>query len=672
MIITEKISHLIYKPRSHAGSSKTLDMRRYGEPMTDDMTWFLKDAVVDKGLCTMCGACASVCPYGIIAFDENGPYIKEACFRKGQGACKDVCHRLMTDAARISMNVFNFKAQPPKTLLGQYERMVAARATDPAIRAQAQDGGAVTALLTYLFDKGLIDGAATVSGMAKPQSRIIMDKQELLTTSGAKYATVPVLSALRTSGLEPTKVAMVGLPCQIYGERRVQFFTGLKAHPPEHGKDGEKAHLPQFPYVIGLFCMENFREDRLSSCFAGAGIDPDDIKKYSIHTDSFTVETSTGEHVFSLKDLSGCVWEGCKMCRDAVARVADISAGNTGSSSGWTTLILRNQKGVDLFNKAVEEGYLEMTDEVDTEYIEEFAGVKMRRFKKTLAKKLERGEPVNYYWARDYPGIRREVNDTHFVKIKSMSGMMDHAYVGKIAELAEKYGDGSLELTTRKSIEIQGVPGENIDDLMAEIYAAGLMPIGMGYAVACPGMAYCPEGLMKTKEIANKLTMLFAQRGMPHKLKVGVAGCPNSCVRVRGHDIGLMGQLKPKNDVEKCTGCGRCVEVCKYNALAIVDGKSVRNMDLCRNCGWCVRSCPHEAMVEEKRGFNLYIGANDARRPTQSILLRTFISEEEVPAIVDRILALLNKYRTQPGKQRLGNIIDQVGVGEFIRELNEG
>jgi coenzyme F420 hydrogenase subunit beta len=117
---------------------------------------------------------------------------------------------------------------------------------------------------------------------------------------------------------------------------------------------------------------------------------------------------------------------------------------------------------------------------------------------------------------------------------------------------------------------------------------------------------------------------------------------------------------------------GRCVEVCKYNALAIVDGKSVRNMDLCRNCGWCVRSCPHEAMVEEKRGFNLYIGANDARRPTQSILLRTFISEEEVPAIVDRILALLNKYRTQPGKQRLGNIIDQVGVGEFIRELNEG
>jgi coenzyme F420 hydrogenase subunit beta len=295
----------------------------------------------------------------------------------------------------------------------------------------------------------------------------------------------------------------------------------------------------------------------------------------------------------------------------------------------------------------------------------------MRRFRKTLNKKLKDDEPLNFYWVRDYPGVRREVNGTNFVKIKSKSGLVDHDYMAKVAELAEKYGDGTLELTTRKSIEIQGVPGQNIDDIMADIYDSGIMTIGMGYAAACPGMAYCPEGLMYTKDIANKLTMMFAQRGMPHKLKVGVAGCPNSCVRVRGHDIGLMGQLKPKNDVEKCTGCGRCVEVCKYNALKIVDGKSVRDMDLCRNCGWCVRDCPHEAMVEEKRGFYLYIGANDARRPTQSILLRTFVTEEEIPPIVDKILKLLGKYRTQPGKQRLGNIIAQIGVGEFIRELNE-
>jgi coenzyme F420 hydrogenase subunit beta len=637
----------------------------------EELKWFLKDAVVDKGLCTLCGACAAVCPYNIIEYGEEGPHIKEKCFRNGQGACKDVCHRLMTDAARISMNVFNFKAKPPTNLLGQYEKIVAARATDPAIRDSAQDGGAVTALLAYMFDNNLIDGAATVAGMAKPQSQVIMGKDELMATTGAKYAAVPVLSALRTSGLEPSRVAMVGLPCQVFGERRMQFFTGLKAHPPEHGTDGEKAFIPQFPYVIGLFCMENFRQDRLASCFSGAGIDPNDIKKYSIHTDSFTVETSKGEHVFSLKDLAGCVWEGCKMCRDATARVADISAGNTGSSSGWTTLILRNQKGLDLFNKAVEAGYLEMTDEVDTEYIEEFAGVKMRRFRKTLNKKLKDDEPLNFYWVRDYPGVRREVNGTNFVKIKSKSGLVDHDYMAKVAELAEKYGDGTLELTTRKSIEIQGVPGQNIDDIMADIYDSGIMTIGMGYAAACPGMAYCPEGLMYTKDIANKLTMMFAQRGMPHKLKVGVAGCPNSCVRVRGHDIGLMGQLKPKNDVEKCTGCGRCVEVCKYNALKIVDGKSVRDMDLCRNCGWCVRDCPHEAMVEEKRGFYLYIGANDARRPTQSILLRTFVTEEEIPPIVDKILKLLGKYRTQPGKQRLGNIIAQIGVGEFIRELNE-
>ena len=63
--------------------------------MSDSYKWFLKDAVVDKGMCTFCGACAAVCPYDIIEFDENGAKIKEECYRNGEGACKDVCQRVM-------------------------------------------------------------------------------------------------------------------------------------------------------------------------------------------------------------------------------------------------------------------------------------------------------------------------------------------------------------------------------------------------------------------------------------------------------------------------------------------------------------------------------------------------------------------------------------------------
>ena len=636
--------------------------------MAEEFKWFLKDTIVDAGMCTYCGACAAVCPYDIIEFDDNGPKLKEECYRNGEGACKDVCQRVMTDASRISMNVFNFKAKPP-SLIGQYEKMVAARAKDPDIREKGQDGGAVTALLAYCFDNGLIDGAVTTAGIAKPSSHIVTNKEELVDAAGAKYSMIPVMAALKETTKILNNVAMVGLPCHTYGTRRTQFFGGLNVHPIEIGKDGEKTKIPNIPYTIGLFCMENFNYKKLYDYLTTAGVDPDKIRKLAIHLDEMIVTTDEGEMEFFLKDLSGCVSDGCRICRDAVSKVADISAGYMGSSKGWTTLIARNARGMELLNAAIKAGYLETSDEVDVSLIEEFADLKMRRFKFELKKRLDDGKSVKGYWVRDYPGVRLEVKGTNFVKIKTKSGLIDHDYLAKVAELAGKYGDGTLEVTTRKSVEIQGVKNEDIDDIMAEVYGNGLMTIGMGYVSACPGNAYCPEGLVETKDFANELTPQFAQKLTPHKMKIAVAGCPNNCVRAHRHDIGLLGQMQPKIDNEKCTGCGRCVELCKFNALSISGGKAVIDKDLCGNCGWCVRGCPHEAALEDKIGYSVWIGGNDARKPTDGILLKEFCTKEEIPALIDKIGSVFVKYRTKPGKERLGNIIDLVGEGQFVREV---
>jgi NAD-dependent dihydropyrimidine dehydrogenase PreA subunit len=51
-----------------------------------------------------------------------------------------------------------------------------------------------------------------------------------------------------------------------------------------------------------------------------------------------------------------------------------------------------------------------------------------------------------------------------------------------------------------------------------------------------------------------------------------------------------------KVDLEKCTGCGACVEVCPADAIKLEDEKAVIS-DECIDCGACVAQCPTEAIL---------------------------------------------------------------------------
>ena len=57
----------------------------------------------------------------------------------------------------------------------------------------------------------------------------------------------------------------------------------------------------------------------------------------------------------------------------------------------------------------------------------------------------------------------------------------------------------------------------------------------------------------------------------------------------------------PKIDLSKCTGCGRCREVCEYNAVAVVSGKAMIFENLCHACGGCTLACPDGAICEKEK-----------------------------------------------------------------------
>ncbi len=73
-------------------------------------------------------------------------------------------------------------------------------------------------------------------------------------------------------------------------------------------------------------------------------------------------------------------------------------------------------------------------------------------------------------------------------------------------------------------------------------------------------------------------------------------------------------------DVEKCTGCRRCTEVCPHGVFVIDNGKArIDDLDACMECGACAMNCSAEAIsVESGVGCaaGIIIGAIRGTEPT--------------------------------------------------------
>lgn len=51
----------------------------------------------------------------------------------------------------------------------------------------------------------------------------------------------------------------------------------------------------------------------------------------------------------------------------------------------------------------------------------------------------------------------------------------------------------------------------------------------------------------------------------------------------------------------KCTGCGKCIEVCPHEVFVLRDKKiSITDQDKCMECGACAANCPFGALHVDK------------------------------------------------------------------------
>ena len=265
--------------------------------------------------------------------------------------------------------------------------------------------------------------------------------------------------------------------------------------------------------------------------------------------------------------------------------------------------------------------------------------------------------------------------DRFNVRVITRNGKLTSKEQRAVAEAAEKFGSGEVTMTTRLTLEIQGVPHANLEELFAYLQANGLETGGTGSkvrpVVSCKGTT-CQYGLCDTFVLSEKLHELFYvgyhDVSLPHKFKLAVGGCPNNCVKPNLNDLGIIGQRRPEYDPSKCRGCKVCQveKACPVHAAAMQDGKLRIDAEKCNNCGRCIAKCPFHANDEGTYGYKVYIGGRWGKKVAEGrALSKLFTSEEEVIELAERAILFFREEGISG--ERFSDTIERLGF-EYVED----
>ena len=590
-------------------ASKMISAGDFLEKVTSplDYKWKLNE-IVNSEFCAKCGSCEIVCPNDLIAFEEK-PILIDECKRDGHGMCHEVCPRVSSGRYQISLRE-NF-----------FENYYSGKGN-----VKGQDGGVVT-------------------------------------TSKSKYSISP-LSALKKAGeLGLEKVAVVGLPCQIEGLRKVQYHSYLSKHSSELGDNGKPANLPKIEYLIGLFCTEKFDFETIEKILEDNNLLIEDVEKFDVSKGKFIIKTSVDTIKIPVKDIK--MASGCNLCRDFAAELADISVGSVGSEDGFSTVIIRTKKGEEIKN------CIDLKEDIDKLAIDKLKDFKMNRFKKSIGTLLENEEFISYYWNDACGGIGKRADDNYFVRIRAKpSGWYDVEDAEYINEIVKEY-EGRIKLTNRGAYEIHDIKPIDLEEVVKKLDEHNLTTGSEGPLVraslACPGEYNCPFGLINTTDLCYTLEDKFSEFPTNYKFKIAINGCPNKCSRPQLHDFGIVGVKYPITNPENCNGCGRCEDVCKVEALSIRGDMSYTNYNVCIGCGKCFKACPHDAKDVKKENYMVYIGGKSGRE----VISLECSSVDEIVDLLQKVIVTYNKLAIKPQKERLASTMRRVGQAKFMEEVNK-
>ena len=351
-------------------------MNGIAEPPRKTWFWELEAGVIEADRCIQCGTCVAACPSNSIGINEdtNLPELVKMC--TGCSLCWDFCPRgglryettwppstpsPAPEAQPVELvtkpdpadTYFMLTGAAPGDGLGRVEATYAARG---AKRTDGvQDGGVVTSLLVALLESGEIDGALVAKPSSDPDEpwkavpTVVTSASEIRAAAGSFYNQSMALAALDLTGkgLPPNpRLAVVGTPCEV---------AGLRAMQSRRWPTGSHRVDAVF-LTIALLCTKSFSYEGLmqEELKRRRGIDLERVSKVDVTRGRLIVEYLDGATAIDepIKAFHGAALKGCDECADFLGRAADISVGSVGSTDGWTTVLVRTERGRASFESA--------------------------------------------------------------------------------------------------------------------------------------------------------------------------------------------------------------------------------------------------------------------------------------------------------------------------------
>ncbi|MEX3017594.1 nitrite reductase large subunit NirB [Gymnodinialimonas hymeniacidonis] len=168
---------------------------------------------------------------------------------------------------------------------------------------------------------------------------------------------------------------------------------------------------------------------------------------------------------------------------------------------------------------------------------------------------------INFYLLADWPldyqddpqsrfiNERKHANiqkdGTFSVVPRMWGGITNPTELRAIADAADKYKVPTVKVTGGQRIDLLGVKGEDLPAIWADLNKAGLVSghaysKGLRTVKTCVGTDHCRFGTQDSTGLGIKLEQALWGSWTPHKVKLGVSGCPRNCAEATCKDVGII------------------------------------------------------------------------------------------------------------------------------------